>query len=276
MTQNQIAYQNMLETIKHNRVSESELGRHNLATEGETSRHNVVTEGQEAQSLTELNRHNKAVEHETKRSNVAALRETKRANKAREKENRRSNKASEANTRRGQDINYQAKIQELQNQLTIARESNASKERIAELQAQINKYTAQLNASTNKAIAWINSDTEVFKKKMDQAISSDKNASQESIAAAQNYTKEIIATADRIQRYAAQTDTNNLKKQELRLQSLRDQVDKDYKSGLLDVEQAKLLQKQIDNINKALDTAGTPSAMGTGGSATSTPTLPMK
>lgn len=44
MTGNQIQYQGLLETARHNLAYEHETNRHNVATETETNRHNVVTE----------------------------------------------------------------------------------------------------------------------------------------------------------------------------------------------------------------------------------------
>nr|AVX53710.1 putative ORF1 [Marmot picobirnavirus] len=71
MTQNQIMYQNYLETRRSNQARETETNRSNLARELETNRSNVAVEG-------ETHRHNLATEglgmvtlQETARHNVA-------------------------------------------------------------------------------------------------------------------------------------------------------------------------------------------------------------
>lgn len=70
MTANQINYQNLKETIRHNRTVEGETGRHNFATEGltareiaETTRHNVASEGLSAADIREKQRHNVQTEN---------------------------------------------------------------------------------------------------------------------------------------------------------------------------------------------------------------------
>lgn len=85
MTHNQIAYANLIENRRHNKVVESETHRSNVANETEANRHNVSVEN-------EANRHNVATEEETKRHNLineaqgwAQIEETKRSNLARER-----------------------------------------------------------------------------------------------------------------------------------------------------------------------------------------------
>lgn len=69
MTNNQIRYQEHLETARHNVASETELNRHNVQTEklgwsnlAELSRHNVASEGIGWAQVAELGRHNLAQE----------------------------------------------------------------------------------------------------------------------------------------------------------------------------------------------------------------------
>lgn len=63
MTANQIAYWNLKETERSNRVREGETERSNKARESETFRSNLAKE-------TETNRSNRARENETVRSNL--------------------------------------------------------------------------------------------------------------------------------------------------------------------------------------------------------------
>lgn len=84
MTHNQIEFQELKETIRHNQKVESETGRHNVVTEDqgwssiqETKRHNLVNEalgyGNLAlgyDTLSETKRHNIVGETETHRHNV--------------------------------------------------------------------------------------------------------------------------------------------------------------------------------------------------------------
>lgn len=78
MTQNQIAYWELEEKKRSNRVQEGETKRHNVATEfiqagtlEENKRHNVVSEGIAFGTLAETERSNKARESETHRTNLA-------------------------------------------------------------------------------------------------------------------------------------------------------------------------------------------------------------
>lgn len=84
MTQNQIAYQDLQETVRSHVANEALKGRElteteraNLARELETNRSNLANEA-------ENNRSNLAREFETHRSNVAREVETNRANRAQE------------------------------------------------------------------------------------------------------------------------------------------------------------------------------------------------
>lgn len=88
MTQNQINYQNLVETKRANRRKE---------------------ELSEAQN-TETNRANLAKEAENYRSNVAREQENIRSNLAREIETNRSNLASEDNSRYSTDKNYRSRV----------------------------------------------------------------------------------------------------------------------------------------------------------------------
>nr|AVX53444.1 putative ORF1 [Marmot picobirnavirus] len=87
MTQNQIAYQNYLETARSNRAREQE--QHRAALVGESLRN---------RELVEIQRANRARESETYRSDVAREAETARSNLAREFETHRANTTSEGLT----------------------------------------------------------------------------------------------------------------------------------------------------------------------------------
>lgn len=62
MTQNQIAFYNAVENVRHNKATEFETNRSNVARETETHRSNVAVE-------TETHRHNVVTENETTRHN---------------------------------------------------------------------------------------------------------------------------------------------------------------------------------------------------------------
>lgn len=85
MTSNQIAYANLKETERHNRVGEVETQRHNIAYEDiqrfsatENQRHNLANENYNLLALSETTRHNLAGEN----YNLLALSETARHNRA--------------------------------------------------------------------------------------------------------------------------------------------------------------------------------------------------
>lgn len=102
MTHNQIDYQSLKETMRHNKEMESqgaqslaETARHNLAYEQETNRANLVNEGERSRT----NLANEVLKHESNilnynasmaatyegiRHNTAVERETKRANQKKE------------------------------------------------------------------------------------------------------------------------------------------------------------------------------------------------
>lgn len=102
MTHNQIDFQSLKETMRHNKEMESqgaqslaETARHNLAYEQETNRANLVNEGETARSnlANEMLRHESSILNynasmaatsESIRHNTAVERETKRANKKKE------------------------------------------------------------------------------------------------------------------------------------------------------------------------------------------------
>nr|AVX53410.1 putative ORF1 [Marmot picobirnavirus] len=113
MTTTQIQYRNMLETQRHNRVTEHQALKERALTVSqlkETVRSHKANEGLTARSITETERSNKAKESltatqlaEMKRHNIAGekltrsdIKEKKRHNKASEKETKRSNKANES------------------------------------------------------------------------------------------------------------------------------------------------------------------------------------
>lgn len=95
MTQNQIAYQQLLEQQRANKEREKETTRSNQATEGlryqelqEKARNNLVVEA-------ETERNHRAVEAETNRNHLVQEQEQQRSNLARELENNRANVANE-------------------------------------------------------------------------------------------------------------------------------------------------------------------------------------
>lgn len=71
MTQNQIAYHTLQETIRSNQAREGETTRSNVARETETRRSNIANELLKHLQNVEAGRHNKATEVETNRTNVA-------------------------------------------------------------------------------------------------------------------------------------------------------------------------------------------------------------
>lgn len=88
VTKNEIDFRSVLETERHNRVTEAETERSNRVVEQETNRHNIAYE-------TETNRHNVITENETMRNHIAVETETYRSNVARETETHRANVAQE-------------------------------------------------------------------------------------------------------------------------------------------------------------------------------------
>lgn len=105
MTHNQIDYQSLQETKRHNLEMESqgaqglaETARHNQAYEQETNRSNLVNESIRSQSQAETERSNRAQEwlkHESNilnySANIAGVQESSRHNQATEMETNRSN-----------------------------------------------------------------------------------------------------------------------------------------------------------------------------------------
>lgn len=109
MTHNQIDYQNLKETMRHNKELEAqgaqtlaETARHNQAYEQETNRSNLVneairsaTQAEEARS----NRASEALKHESNvlnySANIQGIAETSRHNRAYEAETKRSNQKRE-------------------------------------------------------------------------------------------------------------------------------------------------------------------------------------
>lgn len=69
MTSNQIAYNEHLENVRHNKAVEGETQRHNIAYESETNRHNIVSERQGWASIFESHRHNVRSENITSLAN---------------------------------------------------------------------------------------------------------------------------------------------------------------------------------------------------------------
>lgn len=111
MTQNQINYQNFLETQRSNKSKEHETNRSNVAREQETYRSNVEREREAKRSnltnealsrdrLAEDRRSHLVTEAETERSNRARELENNRSNLAKELENNRANLARESETHR--------------------------------------------------------------------------------------------------------------------------------------------------------------------------------
>jgi hypothetical protein len=107
MTTTQIAYWNMKEGKRHNKVTERETKRHNKVGEKETKRHNVAGENLTATDLIERNRHNVATENLT----ASDLAEKARHNRAgesidlyRAQESERHNRVSEGQEQERIDI----------------------------------------------------------------------------------------------------------------------------------------------------------------------------
>nr|AVX53326.1 putative ORF1 [Marmot picobirnavirus] len=171
MTQNQIRFQEYLETGRHNVSTETETNRANVAREQETHRSNVANE-------VETNRHNQAVESETNRHNVVgenldrdryyeqirqntlnynlALRnlELARRNQA---EIERSNRANESIRREQQQTDAYYKLSTIQNQAKFqqAQISETQRHNQAEesIKSQYNQYQrdiANINAELSR------------------------------------------------------------------------------------------------------------------------------
>lgn len=120
MTHNQIDYQNLKETERHNLAYELELNRHNVATEIETNRHNVVGE-------VETNRHNIATEGLMHESNMVSY---------------SVGMANAAATRYAADRNYEVGMTRAANDFTIG-------SRQADI-AEVNAWTNARNATTRE------------------------------------------------------------------------------------------------------------------------------
>nr|AVD54023.1 ORF1 [Macaque picobirnavirus 1] len=120
MTHNQIDYQNLKETERHNLAYEIELNRHNVATEIETNRHNVVGE-------VETNRHNVATEGLMHESNMVSY---------------SVGMANAAATRYAADKSYAVGMTRAQNDFTIG-------SRQADI-AEVNAWTNARNATTRE------------------------------------------------------------------------------------------------------------------------------
>lgn len=112
MTSNQIAYNEHLENVRHNKASEHETTRHNVAYETETNRHNVVSERQNWASIFETQRHNRRTEDITSLANRQ---------------------------------NYLLGLQSLANQRAIAKIQSSAHVVGSSLQASATKYSADLN-----------------------------------------------------------------------------------------------------------------------------------
>lgn len=109
MTHNQIDYQNLKETMRHNKELEAqgaqtlaETARHNLAFEQETNRSNLVNEAIKSASQEESarsNRANEELKHESNvlnySANIKGIAENSRHNRAYEAETKRSNQKRE-------------------------------------------------------------------------------------------------------------------------------------------------------------------------------------
>lgn len=153
MTANQIAYQNMLENVRSNKVREQEQNRTNVANEElrlqelrEAQRHNTTTESETNRSNLakemENNRHNVATENEATRHNVVTERETGRHNRvtentanvvayetarhnqATETESARHNVANENQASAEMAWNYDSREKDRQNQRNITDANN--------------------------------------------------------------------------------------------------------------------------------------------------------
>lgn len=145
MTQNQIAYQNYLESARANKAREIETTRSNIARETEDRRSHLAQENLSSKGLAETTRSNRARESETLRSNLARESETARSNRAREAEDRRSNLAKELETNRS----------------NLAREAetyraNTQSEAIARSKNDIAKYSADQSYASRIDSAYIN------------------------------------------------------------------------------------------------------------------------
>lgn len=251
MTKNQIAYQDYLENMRNHLATEYETNRSNVARERENTRHAIVTEGISKDNLTELNRANKAKEQQAKRE----LRET-----------RKHNRNTEAEQSRGNTLNYSAKIQQIQNDLTIARESNASRERISQLERELQYWKTQQDNASRERVANTQASATMYAANVAASAakySADLNRLSNREA---NLTKEQIAEADRIARLntaAADRALNAIKigneyeinKAANELKKVANDIEKQYKEGLITNKQYEiLLQANRDQMNNMFNT----------------------
>lgn len=224
MTSDQLTYMQHAEQVRSNQARESETHRSNTATE------------------TEMNRHNVAVEGETIRNNKAVLRETKRSNKANELiktntlgEQIRSNMASEANYRYNVDTNA-----------NIAMKKMSSDEKIARINASARVTAAQIAASASTYAADVAAQTAKYNKEMDAAIAKHTNTTKAEIAEADRLAREIENSKDRAQKAFQENGKLNNSKTSNEINSIKNDIDKAYKEGLIQKYQYDILNNFLN------------------------------
>lgn len=165
MTQNQIRFQELVETKQHNRRTESQTDRsqtenerHNLATETETSRHNRQDEAIRYQSNDITNAHYQRQDAENQRHNVATETETQAHNRASEQA---SNMSAQAQFAHADASRYAAALNASSqaNALTETMRHNLALESLSSRQEDTRLLSATSQADLNRA----QYDTEYYK-----------------------------------------------------------------------------------------------------------------
>lgn len=156
MTQNQIRYQEHLETKRNNVAVLDETKRANLAREAELNRHNLATEQYGWATLDESRRHNYASESigyfqagEQARHNYATEGIQSAYNAGQLEEGHRHNVVSERNERQRNAQNYSASIYKTQMDSATSRAN-------AQTAAESQQAVAATNAQASKDVAEIN------------------------------------------------------------------------------------------------------------------------
>lgn len=149
MTQNQIAYQNLLETIRSNRERETETARSNRANESqtqfrdaETQRANKASEQQKISELAEATRSHKANEGITSAYNQARI-ATDRSQLA---ESIRHNKEVERQT----DQKLSEQILEFQDTLNQKGLDRVNSQQVAQIAAEARRYVGEISSNVNR------------------------------------------------------------------------------------------------------------------------------
>lgn len=210
MTTDQIAYMANVEQAQHNRNTEAEQMRSNLASEENTRNYNR-----------EYIRTNKANEKIKRQSN---------------KEQKRSNKAKE-----------QLTLFDITTKANTAENQRLSNERIAQLNAEVSKYTTEINAAARKYAADASAQAAKYAADVQAAIAAGKNASAEQIAEADRLSREIENSKDRMQKAVLAGDENKIAQEANAIKRLQADIDQAYKNGQLKKWQHDIIKGYLDS-----------------------------